>query len=321
MTTAKFDYIGFIKRLISFSPRQYGGEMKTADFLEDFLQKRHVRFFIQKFNTTVPVEKQAVLKLDGKKISCKSTCFVGGKISGKDNLVSSLSDFDENYAKYNINFNPYCSGISCASFYNHPAVAVSHADLNKILKAKKVEGSVKVKPTSYTARNILVGNKKNPEIICFAHYDSISKGAWDNASGVSVIMANIILYPQTLRNTLYVFTANEELSYDKKPAYWCRGFRCFEKTYLNLFKKAKKIIVVDGVGISPSYWMTKYENLQSTIFIENLKKFMPKIKRLGASTSKFAQHLYHSDWDDASQIKMGYLLQTTRQLNKEITKK
>lgn len=320
MKKEKFSPLEFIKKIVSFSPRQYIGEIKTANFLEKFLAKKNITFSVQKFKTSVPVEKRVALKADGKKISCKSTCFVSGKIINKDNLVSSLSDFGNGQDGV-INFNPYCSGISCASFYDHPAVAINHEDVEKILKAKKVKGLVKIKPTPYTARNILVGNTKKPRVVCFAHYDSILTGAWDNASGVATMMANIILYPKTLQDTLYVFVANEELSYDKKSAYWCRGFRCFEKKYPKLLKNAKKIIVVDGVGISPSYWMASYKNLESTILIKDLKKLMPKIKRLGASTSKFAQHLYHSTLDDVSKIKKKYLLQTIKELNKEIARK
>lgn len=166
-----------------------------------------------------------------------------------------------------------------------------------------------------------MGNSKNPKLICFAHYDSLCDGAWDNACGVATIMANIILYPHTLQDTLYVFTANEEVSYDQKPAYRCRGFRCFEKKYIQLLKEAKKIIVVDGVGIGPSYRMTEYARLESTIFIKNLKKFISKIKRLGINTLDSAEHLYHSELDNITQIHEKYVIQTIETLHQEVIKK
>jgi len=312
----------FINQIIAFSPRQYKGEIKTANFIEDYLKKRNITFSIQKFKTKIPFEKKAILRADKKIIPCKSTCFVGGKIPNKNNLISSICEDsgNDNMIKYNINFNPYCNSISCASFYPYPAVAISAKDLKKIINAKEVKGIVEIEQKSYIARNILVGNKINPEIICFAHYDSILTGAWDNASGVSVMMANILQSPSTLKNVLYVFTANEEISYDKIPAYWCKGFRAFEKLYINQIKKAKKIIVIDGVGISPSSWMNKYENLKSTILFKQLDKFMPKIKRLGSSTSKVAKFLYHSELDTIKQIKEKYLVQTHKELNKEILK-
>ncbi len=277
MSITTFDHIDFIRRIIRFSPRQHFGEIKTADFLETFLQEQNISFSTHKFKTTVPVEKLAILTADGKRIPCKSTCFVSGRIPDKNNVISSISDIEEDQIPYNINFNPYCRGISCASFYHHPAIAIANKNIEKILKAKEVKGLVDIQPTIYVARNVLVGNRKNPAIICFAHYDSILTGAWDNASGVAILMANILLHPETLENTLYVFIANEEVSYDKKPAYWCRGFRRFESKYLALLQNAKRIIVVDGVGITPSYWMTKRENLTSTIYFNNLDKFMPKI--------------------------------------------
>ena len=317
-----FNHMRFIKQILKFSPRQYKGEIKTADFLENYLRNRKISFFVQKFKTKFPLEEKAILKADNKKISCKSTSFVSGKIPNKENLISSLcKDFQyDDQLGYNINFNPYCPEISCACFYNYPSVAIASKDLGKIINAKKVWGEVKIKPTTYIARNLLVGNKSEPQIICFAHYDSILTGAWDNASSVSVMMGNILKNPSSLEKTLYVFTVNEEVSYDKKPVYWCRGFREFEKTYQRILRKAKKIIVIDGVGISKSKWMDKYENLISTIFFTNLKGLMPKIKRLGASTSEVAQNLYHSKLDKIGVLKEKYLTQTSNLLKKEIIK-
>ena len=313
----EFNPIEFIEKIVSFSPRQYIGEIKTADFIEDFLQKRSIHFHVQKFKTKVPIEKEAFLKADGKVINCKSVSLVSGKIDTKRNITSSF-EADEYIKIPTITFNPYCEGISCGVFfYNAPAVSISRNDVARILKAKNINGFVKVKPMSYVARNILVGNTKNPKFICFAHYDSILTGTWDNAGGVATIMGNILLYPQVLKNTLYVFMANEELSYDK-PAYWCRGFRCFERAYLPLLNGAKKIIVIDGVGITPSYWMTEYVHFRSTILIKNLEKFQSKILRLGASTSKVAKEIYHSELDVSEGIKKEYILQTIKMLHEKI---
>ncbi len=314
-----FDPIQFITHIVSFSPRQHEGEMKTADFLQGFLQDRNIPFYAQKFTTTVPVQIKASLKADGEEIPCRSVSLVSGDIDNKNQLASSGGDIDEYTTTPTITFNPYCEVISCAVFFhNAPALAVARGNVDKILRAKKIQGTVQVKPTKYIARNILVGNTVNPKTICFAHYDCILTGAWDNAGGVASMMGAILSAPQSLQDTLFVFTANEELSYDKKPAYWCRGFRQFEKKYLSLLERAEKIIVVDGVGISPSYWMTEYRHLESTILINNLKKLLPKTMRLGASTSKVASAIYHSEADTPSGIKSKYILQTIKQLTEKI---
>ena len=204
-------------------------------------------------------------------------------------------------------------------FHNVPALSICRKDVQKIKNAKKVEGEVKIKPGSYAARNILVGNSKNPKNICFAHYDCLLTGAWDNAGSVAVVMANILFYPNTLKNTLFVFTANEELSYDTKPGYWCYGFRQFESKYFSLMKNSKNIIVVDGVGIGQSYWMTEYKHLWSTILLKNLKRFQNKIFLLSTAFDKKSKGLYHGDLDDISHIKQKYLSQAIKKLNEKIS--
>ena len=315
----KFNSIEFIEKIVSFYPRQYTGEMKTADFLENFLRDRGIPFMVQKFKTTVPIEKQASLKADGKIIKCQSVSLVSGKITNKDNLLSCFGEVNEYTNLPTITFNPYSKEISRGVFFhNAPAISISRDDVNYVLKAKIINGLIEIKSQSYTARNIFVGNYKNPKFICFAHYDSISTGAWDNASGVAAVMGNILLYPRELKKTLFIFVANEELSYDKTPGYWCKGFRSFEKTYSHLLKGAQKIIVVDGVGISTSYWMEEFEHLQSTILFNNLVKFKSKIIRLGAKTEQVAKEIYHNKSDVASIIKNKYILQTIKELHKKI---
>lgn len=71
-----------------------------------------------------------------------------------------------------------------------------------------------VKPKKHNSLNILVGNNINPKNIFFAHYDSVGIGATDNASGVGILMNIIINFPKSLRDNLFVFSGNEELSYD-----------------------------------------------------------------------------------------------------------
>ena len=308
-----FNQIEFIRELLKFSPRQLEGEIKAANFIKSTLEKNKIEYNEQIFTTYIPQEKEAILLADGKKVPCQSCSYVSGTIEGKDSLLSSLIPSRFFLEKPNINFNPACpETISCSNFYFAPALAIPRDEVKNILKAKKVKGKVVVKKVKHKAVNILVGNTKNPKTICLAHYDSLFIGAIDNASGVSVIMDAILTKPDTLINTLYVFSANEELSYDK-PTYWGHGFRAFEEKFLGVMKKAKKIVVIDSLGNGPTQ-VTQDENLVYLGFpVKNLDILKSKI----FSMSGDFEHLmsvYHSDADDMRGLKQNYLKESTKKL-------
>ena len=311
-----FNYFSFIKTLISFSPRQLEGEKKTADFLLDYLEKNKIPYFLEPFFTKIPLIKEAVLFADGKKIPCQGTSFVSGKIKDKSNLISSLIGSKYFLTYPNINFNPKCPTISLSNFYFAPALAVDKKGLSQILKAKKVFGQVEVEAKKHRSFNILVGNKTSARNIIFAHYDSIETGATDNASGVAVVMKTILLQPQLLKNNLFVFSGNEELSYDK-PTYWGHGYRVFEKKHKKILKNSKKILVLDCLGNGKTKIFkdehTKY--LAFPICDKSLKK---KISVLAGNIDKLMT-VYHSKADNIYQLKKNYLEEAYNLLVKKIT--
>ena len=94
---------------------------------------------------------------------------------------------------------------------------------------------------------ILIGNIKTPRNIIFSHFDSIGNGAIDNASGTAIMIQVILSNKKSLKDNLFVFDGNEEISYDK-PVYWGKGYRNFEKKYGKQISKAEKLIVIDCVG-------------------------------------------------------------------------
>ena len=313
----KFDYLSFIKNLISFSYRQLEGERKAADFIISFLNNQNIEYHLDYFWTKVPKIEKAILKVDKKEITCKGCSFVSGKIRDKDYLISSLIPSCFFLDKSNINFNPKCSSISLSNFYFAPALAVSRKDLDLILKSKEIEGEVKVRPVKYKARNILIGNFKKPRVISFAHYDSIEKGTIDNASGVTVMMGTILSQPDIIKDNLFVFSANEELSYDR-PTYWGYGFRAFEKKFFKIMKLAKKLIIIDCVGNS-SPKIYRDENLIYLAFpIKNREKWKYKIEILSGKDIQKLMTVYHSDLDGLSEIKQKYLTQTIKKFLSEI---
>jgi len=301
----EFDYLSFINNLINFSPRQLEGEKKTADFIISFLSNHDFKYCLHFFWTKVPKIEKEILMADNKKISCKGCSFFSGEIEDKDYLISSLIPSRFFLDKPNINFNPKCEGISLSNFYFAPALAISKKDLNSILEAKKIKGKVRVNPIKYKARNILVGNLKKPKTIVFAHYDSLGKGAIDNASGVAAMMGAIFSQPKILKNNLFVFSANEELSYDK-PIYWGHGFRAFEKKFLKIMNLAKKILVLDCLGNGPTKILEDKHLIYLAFPIKAREKFEKKIKIISGNLDKLMT-VYHSELDNVKEIEKKYL--------------
>lgn len=316
MKKIKFNYKDFIKKITSFSPRQLEGEKKTADFLMQYLSKNKIVFKKQLFQNVVPKTIKNELIIDGKRIECSGCSFVGGEINDKSVMISSLlpSIFFQNES--NINFNPKCKGISNSNFYFAPSLAVSHDGLKKVLSGKNIKGEILVEPKKYKAINILVGNSKNPKNICFAHYDSIKTGAIDNASGVSLLMGIIIKYKKFLEDNLFVFSAAEELSYEK-PIYWGRGYRLFEKSYGNLFKKAKNICVIDCIGNGKPKLYDDLKLKKMGFPVKNLKNISKKVEILSADFEHLMS-VYHSELDDGRGIKNSYLIEAEKILIKKI---
>lgn len=300
--------INMIESLVGVAPRQILGEQQACEIIKGVLYAYDIHFTVQRFQAIVPQMEKALLYADGKKIKCKSTSFVSGKITGKDFLISSLTPSVKFRFNSNINFNPLCDAISCANFYFAPSVAISRKDVNKILRAKEVKGEVRVKPTEYLAQNILVGNTKNPEKIFFVHYDSLGPGAIDNASAVGVLMKIILENPQNSSN-LYVFAAQKELSYDRDLSYYGKGFRVFEEEYSDILENAKELIVVDCVGYSDPILSDDKKILQTCLTFKNFERLAGKSKVITGDYEKLMR-IYHSDLDDGRFLKQKYLDKT-----------
>lgn len=296
MKNINWNHTAFVKQLVSFSPRQLEGETKTAQFIKDTLSKHDVPFVLHAFKVPIPLTKKAELIADGEALECDGCSMVGGRINSKYKIISSLISSSVLQNDPNISFNPRCPVISNSNHYFAPALSVSHKTLIKILNANKVSGEVVVKKVIHRTENILVGNLKNPKYICFAHYDSIKMGAIDNASGVAVMMGLVVSEPHLLQDILFVFSANEELSYDK-PVYWGHGFRVFEKKYFSLMQNAKKLIVIDSVGNGKTEPITDPAIVRLGFPIENAKKWQKKITFL-AGDFDHLMTVYHSDLDD-----------------------
>jgi len=310
--TNEFNSLAFVKELLQFSPRQGRNEIKTKEFLIDYLENKQISYEIQGFETTIPTDIQAKLFVDNKKVACEGTTFIGGQITSKDYVISSLTSSQNFLDLPNINFNPECKNISQSNFYFAPAIAINRSDIKRVVMAKKILATIKVKKIDYASANILVGNQKSPKNIFIAHYDSIKTGATDNASGVSVLMNMIISHPKLIQNNLFVFSGNEELSYDQ-PIYWGRGFRKFEEHYFGIMTKTKKIFVVDCVGNGPTSINQDRTIMTLGFPIKRLNGLFDKVFNVSGDIQKLMT-VYHSDGDTLNQLKEKYLQECSNML-------
>jgi len=297
----KKNIIEIIKSLETFSPRIGKREELAFNFLTEILQNNDINFEVQEFKNEIP-NYEVKHNLE---ISFIPNTFSSGKI--KEFVIVSNLDKREDFEIPNINFNPLSKGISLATFYYVPAIAISKEDLNKLPENLKVE--IKVKKEEFISRNILIGNLENPKNLFFTHYDTILNGANDNSSGVAVLLYYILNNRDSLRQNLFVFCGSEELSFEKP--YWCKGYREFEKEYLNLMKKSKKIVVVDSIGHKKPKIIRDKDLLKEAFVINNFETLYEKIYLItsiqGFHDKKYFS-IYHSYEDTIDKLNENYLL-------------
>ena len=305
-----------IKKLCSFGERQLENEKKAYELITFLLKNKNIKFTNLSFTTKIPLWEKYSLFADGKKIKCLPTGLKSGKINSNSNLISSRAGIEDCLYLKNINFNPSCSSISKARFYYAPAIAINRGDVLKVCKSKKIEGVLKVKKINHKTNSILVGNLKNPKNIIFSHFDSIEIGAIDNASGTALCLNLCLENIKLLKNNLFVFDSNEEISYDE-PISWGYGYREFEKKYLNLLKKCENIFVVDCIGHSNLKVFDSLEIIKLAFPIKNINTFSKKIKILSGDINKLME-VYQSPIDKPNLIKGKYLDEVKSYLENKI---
>lgn len=309
------DYRILLNKLTDIGPRYAEKELQAAKIIEDWLSSLNVPFITQPFNTEVPVCTKAELIVDNKSIDCIGSTIVGGEMPDGKYLISHFGYTGE--TPYNIAYSPVTDEISVVDHYKVPSISISRKDVVKIVMAKSVRGIVDVKRTRIDTENILAGNIENPEKIVFAHFDSIiGKGAVDNAGSVAMMMSFITNHSDLLNNTLFIFSGNEEMAYDeyKLSGY---GFRVFEKQYGNTLTNAKKIIVMDGLGVGkPNFTQN---GLEWVLQLRMLDKIKEKVFWLQNDQTPVLQY-FHTHKDNPEIIKDQYLLAAEELLAKELRK-
>ncbi len=301
----KKSIIKIVENLVSFGMRQGKATLRAGNYIEKFLMAAEVPFAIEKISATIPAVVYAMLKVDGKHVPCESTSFVSGSLKGNSSLASSLISSKYLIDTANINFNPQSESISRPNFYFAPSVAVRREDVARIIYARKVQLRVNVRKETYQPLQFLVGNRKDPEIILFTHFDSIGPGAIDNASGTAVCLSLILQNPLLLKKILVVLDPHEELSYDI-PTYWGKGYRIFEERYLKLLNNAQRIIVVDSVGNGRPRIFRERSILHLSFPIKRVDKYASKIVSIAADINGLMK-IYHSASDTTQRVDERYL--------------
>lgn len=305
------NYASILHELTKIGPRFAENEIKAAKIIEEELHANKVDFSVQTFETEVPVCVKAELTADGNNIKCIGSTLKSGIIPNGDFLVSNLGYSCD--SAYNIAYSPVTDEISLVDHYKVPSLTISRKDIVKVVMAKNVSGLVEVERRKISTENILAGNLENPECIVFAHFDSIvGNGALDNAGSIAVVMSCLNNNKNLLKTTLFVFSGNEEVSYDeyKMSGY---GFRVFEEKYSTLLEKARRIIVLDGVGVGkPSCSQT---GLDWVLQVKMLDKIIDKVFWLQNDQTLVLPY-FHTAIDNPDIIDNEYLIEAEKLLEK-----
>jgi len=303
------DSYSLLPKLAQLGPRVGNNETKTVQLIRDELAIHKISFVEQPFTIDVPICTNAELIIDGERIPCLGSSIVSGDIPSGDYLISHFGYTGEDTA-YNIAYSPMTDSISVVDHFKVPSVTISRESIIKVIMAKTVKGSVTVEKHLTKTANILVGNIKNPTNLVFAHFDSIiGPGAVDNAGSVAVMFDIIINNPSLREKTLFIFSGNEEMCYDdyKLSGY---GFRVFETDYSNLLMEAKKIIVLDGVGMGMANW--SQSGLDWVLQLKMLDQIRSKVTWLQNDQTPILK-VFHTSDDMLENIETQYL-QSAEQL-------
>lgn len=290
----------------------------------NFLKQEGISFNIEEYETIIPIIHSARLEMEDSLYQppdVEGCSLVGGYIGSHAGVTDSTYPSPYLYEDYTslITYNPYSAAASPATFFRIPALAVAKHVHEKILAMQqqgnvRFQGSVQVEKQSHIGRNILVGNVNNPKTLFITHYDSINKGALDNASGVAVVQHAIVHMQENIQDVLFAMCGTEELSYDE--LYWGNGYRALEKSMPHLFKNADKIVVVDSVGNAVPNVMTEKtdrEICHAAIPLHNFRDVQEKIRVIiGDIYGKNGLFSVYHSWDDNGRNLVEEYLQDTR---------
>ena len=158
MRIEKAEVMRTLEELCKLAPRLWENEQKAAELIKEKLRKQNVGFEVQRYRVRYPVFTRYELWVDGKQLPCLPSSLVSGRIREKRVVNALKHSYSTNYRKPNFNYNPHCRDVSKFTCYSAPALAIRWRDAHTILKAKDVEGSIKLSWKAYRQENIMVGN-------------------------------------------------------------------------------------------------------------------------------------------------------------------
>lgn len=301
----KIDILQIIEQLHQFSPRLLANQRQAAEYIKSIFKDCSIDYLVEEFSTFTPNFSEYSLKVDGKNVECRPTSLVSGVIGRDCYIVDSQNDYAD-YDKPNINYNGKSDCISRSSHYPVPSLAISRRDVEKVRKAKIIEGMVKVEKIPHISQNIILGNLENPTNLVFTHFDSLEGGAMDNASGTAATIMTILAHPEFLNNNLFVLSSDEELSFEE-PTYWGKGYREFQNNHTSLFDTASKIYIIDGLGLTKA--SVHKQEIEEFFPIIDIEKYV--YKTFAVSCDILPQwSVYHSSEDTPEKLIPAYLEQS-----------
>jgi len=288
-----------LENLERLSPRRWENEYITAEFIKGYLSNYNFDVYVQEYKVVYPIYKEWYLYVDGELIKSLPCGLESGYLDNAvilDGVEVLEKGFNVDYPA--IQYNRFCSDISSPIHTLSPCLSVSREDIEKIKKAKEVDGYLKVKYKVLKQQNILVGNSENPEKIVFTHYDSVWGGTVDNGLSVAILLG--IIDKIDLSKVLIVFSGTEELSMNW-PIYWGYGYRMFEEKFIDIMHNAKEIIVIDCIGHTELV-VTKDKFLIEEAFPIESKDILNKTKLLTGDFYELMK-FYHSFSDNIEKVK------------------
>ncbi len=284
--------------------RRGPGEVIATNLLIDLLTPLVGRnnITIEEFKNCVPLAVDSSLMVDGKSVTTRPISFKSGKLDKNITAVEfgMKSDFDKGYIAYNM----YSKVPSLHTFFSEPSVAISNNDIKLISNSKSITGFVEIEPYDYVSRNILIGNITNPEGIIFSHIDTVESGFIDNLTGVAAMYDILKSKPNLIDTNLFVFSGNEELSYDGQ-IYWGKGYRDFENRHKALLDIARQIHVIDCIGQTPHVVHTDRSIIDLAFPLGSIEEYYDKTQLYAGDMDKLMS-IYHSDIDNSNAFNKKY---------------
>jgi|GEM_PF-458984 len=317
--------IQIIGELCEFSPRQLTGEEDAAAYIQEELRNSSIDFIVENYRVKIPEVFDAWLEINGKRYESpriEGCSKVSGEISGKISFEDSTNP-SGSLGMFNgvIACNSHCETASQAQWYPIPALAVD-PELFTIAQdafnaSGNISGHVNVDVFDHIGQNILVGNTVDPQKIILTHYDCLKKGAFDNASGVAVLMKSIHKVRDKLNSALFAICGNEEICCEPS-IYGGMGYRKMMEYHPNLFEGCEEVFVVDSVGVGESKFLTYEDDCQHSyagfpVGNEYFEQIQTKLKLLIGDLN-YLYSVYHSDNDVPENLCLDELKRTVEMI-------